>query len=160
LDRRAGQNAQADRRGPAQAGKEGGAAMNSLWMSVASWLLHSALGGGLLLLLTWSFVCRTRQPARQQRLGEWGLAAAVLLTVLSLGPAWLVIPWKFHPESADPIPEAALAGPPANEGRPAPEEELASIPLLLPVLPEPGPGTPADLPPAAAEEPAPPAADP
>ena len=55
----------------------------------SDWLIHSALGGGLILLLGWLWTRRLRQPARQQRLGEYTLLAALLLAVLALGPAWL-----------------------------------------------------------------------
>lgn len=56
------------------------------------WLLHTAIGGGLLLLLVALAFRLVRSPARQQRLGEWGVAAALLLSLLSLGPAWITVP--------------------------------------------------------------------
>src|SRR5205807_2048441 len=59
--------------------------------SVGLWLLHTALGGGLLLLIAWLAMRLTRQPARRQRLGEMGLAGALLIGVLSLAPAWLIL---------------------------------------------------------------------
>src|SRR5262245_12062561 len=59
--------------------------------SIGQWLLHSALGGGLLLLLAWVAMRLTRQPARRQRLGEMGLLAALIVSVLSLAPAWLIL---------------------------------------------------------------------
>ena len=55
----------------------------------SDWLIHSALGGGLLLLMGWLWTRCLRQPARQQRLGECTLLAALVLAVLALGPAWL-----------------------------------------------------------------------
>ncbi len=54
------------------------------------WLLHTLVGGGLLLLLAWALFARIGQPARRLRLGEWAITAALLLAVLSLMPAWLV----------------------------------------------------------------------
>lgn len=57
-----------------------------------AWLLHSTLGGGLLLLLAWGLMRRCTQPARRQRLGEWGVAAALLLAVLCFAPPWLNLP--------------------------------------------------------------------
>jgi hypothetical protein len=104
--------------------------------SAAGWLLHCAVGGGLLLLLTWALMRATRQPARQQRLGEWGLAAALVVAGLGLGPAWLVLPWV-------PAPEPAAAARPA-EPPPAPAgDELVPAPadVFAP---------PAEVPPAAA----------
>ena len=63
--------------------------MSWSWATPGSWLLHSAAGGGLLLLLTWALLHCFSQPARRQRLAEWGVGAALLLAVLSLGPPWL-----------------------------------------------------------------------
>jgi beta-lactamase regulating signal transducer with metallopeptidase domain len=73
--------------------------MSIPWTAAGGWLLHSAVGGGLLLLLACGLMKGTRQPARRQRLGECGLAAALLLAVLGLGPTWLEVPW--------PVPEMA-----------------------------------------------------
>ena len=56
------------------------------------WLLRVAGGGGLLLLVTWLAVRRVRQPARQQRLAESGVAAALLLAVLCVLPSWFLVP--------------------------------------------------------------------
>src|SRR5712692_3137983 len=67
--------------------------MSWIWTTPSGWLVRSVVGGGLLLLLTWVLIKRTRQPARRQRLGEWGVVAALLLAVLSLGPAWLPVSW-------------------------------------------------------------------
>jgi beta-lactamase regulating signal transducer with metallopeptidase domain len=36
-----------------------------------------------------------RQPAVQQRLGEWGLFAALAAAVLCVQPAWLILPWNL-----------------------------------------------------------------
>jgi beta-lactamase regulating signal transducer with metallopeptidase domain len=96
--------------------------------SIGSWLLHSALGGGLLLLLTLVAMRLTRQPARRQRLGEFGMTAALLLAILSLAPAWLLVD---VPPAA--VPEPARASAPA--ARPSPSGEsldegaLAALPL-------------------------------
>src|SRR5437660_3648746 len=67
--------------------------MSWIWTTPGGWLVRSVVGGGLLLLLTWVLIKRTRQPARRQRLGEWGVVAALLLAVLNLGPAWLPVAW-------------------------------------------------------------------
>ena len=66
--------------------------MNSTRFALDVWLLHSAAGGTLLLLLCWAAMRCCRQPAWRQRLGEWGLAGALLLPLLSLIPAWLILP--------------------------------------------------------------------
>jgi beta-lactamase regulating signal transducer with metallopeptidase domain len=65
--------------------------MTELWMAAAQWLAHAAMGGGLLLLLVCGGMALVRQPARRQRLGEWGTAAAFLLAVLALAPAWFYV---------------------------------------------------------------------
>ncbi|HKB35628.1 MAG TPA: M56 family metallopeptidase, partial [Gemmataceae bacterium] len=81
--------------------------MSEAWLGAARWLLHAALGGGLLLLLTWLAVRRVRQPARQQRLAEWGTVASLVLAVLCLAPSWLVIPLPMKPaEDITPVAEA------------------------------------------------------
>src|SRR5262245_42659471 len=85
--------------------------MSGSWATPGVWLAHSAAGGGLLLLLTWALVRWTKQPARRQRLGECGLAAALVLAVLSLAPPWLRLD----------LPAAAAAPAPdlhAAEGKP------------------------------------------
>src|SRR6266849_2992855 len=79
--------------------------MSWIWTTPGGWLVRSVVGGGLLLLLTWVLMKRTRQPARRQRLGEWGVAAAVLLAILNLGPGWLPISWLPAP-TADMRPAA------------------------------------------------------
>ena len=66
--------------------------MNAISALVNGWLLHSAVGGGFLLLLVWLAMRLLRQPARQQRLGEAGLVAALLLAGLVLAPSWLYVP--------------------------------------------------------------------
>jgi beta-lactamase regulating signal transducer with metallopeptidase domain len=66
--------------------------MSDALLGAARWLLHVAVGGGLLLLLTWLVVRWVRQPARQQRLAEWGVAASLVLAALCLMPSWLLIP--------------------------------------------------------------------
>src|SRR5437660_69219 len=77
--------------------------MSWIWTTPGGWLIRSVVGGGMLLLLTWVLIKRTRQPARRQRLGEWGVVAALLLAVLSLGPAWLPVSWL----PATRVPESA-----------------------------------------------------
>jgi beta-lactamase regulating signal transducer with metallopeptidase domain len=122
--------------------------MSGLGVSTGAWLLHSAAGGGLLLLLVWGLVRRTRQPARQQRLGEWGVLAALLLAVLSLAPAWLVL-------------RIPLPAPAAAEGPPAPERpSLPPANAVAETVPEEQPAgsdaaedAPAPAPAAGAEQP-------
>ncbi len=63
--------------------------MTNIWSIPLSWWLRGIIGGGLLLLAVWGLMRWTRQPARRQRLGEWGVLAALLAALLSGGPAWL-----------------------------------------------------------------------
>ena len=73
----------------------------SSWSSFTGWLLHSAFGGGLLLLLALPLMRACRQPARRQRLGESALVAALLLCALNLGPSWIPLPVAgFEPSSS------------------------------------------------------------
>jgi len=68
--------------------------MNEFSSAATQWLLHLAVGGGLLLLVACLLMRWTPQPARRQRLGEWGITAALLVGLLSLVcPSWLVIAW-------------------------------------------------------------------
>src|SRR5260370_41107805 len=83
------------------------------------WLIHSALGGGVLLLLGWLWTRCLRQPARQQRLGESALLAALLLAALALGPAWLLLRSPFsvlQPDSAAAGTALASGGAPSESG--------------------------------------------
>src|SRR4051812_36679655 len=83
--------------------------MSGTVRGVEVWLLHALVGGGLLLLLARGLLARTAQPARRQRLGEAGLGAALLLALLSLGPAWLAVPLPDPGPPAPPPPAAAEA---------------------------------------------------
>src|SRR5690348_44618 len=87
--------------------------------TAAGWWLHSAIGGGLLLLVAALLMARTRQPARRQRLGVWGAAAALLVAALALAPAWLLLP---VPTEYQPKPQAVAA----------PVEERQAPPALEP----------------------------
>ena len=97
---------------------------------VETWLLHGTLGGGLLLLLVWGLASRCRQPARKQRLGEWGMAAALVFALLSLAltaVATAAFDHQLKPRSPDGAPagwQAAVVGA-ANAAR------LVFPPLLL-----------------------------
>jgi beta-lactamase regulating signal transducer with metallopeptidase domain len=95
--------------------------------TMSSWWLHSAVGGGLLLLLAGLLMLLTRQPARRQRLGEWGVTAALLLAVLSLAPAWLLIPLPsaYQPKSLDTA--AVVEEYPAASNPPARDEPVQSL---------------------------------
>jgi beta-lactamase regulating signal transducer with metallopeptidase domain len=67
--------------------------MSFSWALCGSWLLHSAVAGGALLLLTHGLARFVRQPARRQRLCETGLFAALSVAVLNLVlPGWLLVP--------------------------------------------------------------------
>ncbi len=76
-------------------------------------LLPHAAGGGLLLLLTWGLARGVDDPPRRQRLGLWGMAAALLAVALSFGPAWLSVPLPARapePAVAEPTPPEADDG--------------------------------------------------
>jgi beta-lactamase regulating signal transducer with metallopeptidase domain len=78
--------------------------MSGTFVPSPGWLLHSALAGGLVLLLACAGTQLTRQPARRQRLGEWGAAAALLAAVLCAGPPWLYLSLPVSaPAAADPV---------------------------------------------------------
>jgi beta-lactamase regulating signal transducer with metallopeptidase domain len=67
--------------------------MSISWATCGSWLLHSAAAGGVLLLLTHLLARCVRQPARKQRLCEYGVLAALIAAVLNLlVPGWLLVP--------------------------------------------------------------------
>jgi beta-lactamase regulating signal transducer with metallopeptidase domain len=109
--------------------------MSISWTLAASWLLHSAAGGGLVLLVVVVLMRLTRQPARQQRLGECGLAAALAVAVLSLGPAWLIVDWPFLSETlelADGLEAEGEAGRNSPPQNPAERQPVAALLKLLP----------------------------
>lgn len=70
--------------------------------TVLDWLLHTLMGGGALLLAARLMMGRLAAPARRQRLGEWAIAAGLLLALLSAAPAWLIVtlPVNRYPLSA------------------------------------------------------------
>src|SRR5260370_10214369 len=77
--------------------------MTWIWTTPGGWLLRSVIGGGVLLLLTWLFMSKTRQPARRQRLGEWGLGVAMLFAILNLGPVWIPVLTRTTANTQTPI---------------------------------------------------------
>jgi beta-lactamase regulating signal transducer with metallopeptidase domain len=74
-----------------------------------NWLLHSAAGGSLLLLVAWKLTWWCRQPARRQRLGEMGLCAALAAGALGFLPAWLIVPVWRVPADRPPQPSTVAA---------------------------------------------------
>jgi beta-lactamase regulating signal transducer with metallopeptidase domain len=72
--------------------------------AIVTWLIRTAVGGGALLLLAWWWQRRLRSPWRQQRLGEWSVAAALVVAGAGLLPAWLVIPVAAREAPAPLIP--------------------------------------------------------
>jgi beta-lactamase regulating signal transducer with metallopeptidase domain len=118
------------------------------------WLLRTVVGGGLLFLLAWVVMVRTRAPARRERLGEWAIAAGLLLAILALGPAWLLIHLPA-PDTA--VPRAATTT--APEGVPPRDADLMPpVQALNPLVWQ--PGLDMEPPAAPAPEPAPREADP
>src|SRR5260370_6068510 len=125
----------------------------------AGWLLQTALGGGLLLLLTWALMACARSPARRQRLGERGVAAALVVMALAtvaglgLGPAWVLVALPIPAHQGSPAPMSApreggagmaLAPVEVDEGLWGEDEHLAGAPAHAPApegalaRPEPG----------------------
>lgn len=66
--------------------------MKTFWFAPGDWLLHSAIGGGLLLLVVWLLLRFCGQPARRQVIAQWGVLAALVLAVLSVRQPWLHLP--------------------------------------------------------------------
>jgi beta-lactamase regulating signal transducer with metallopeptidase domain len=107
--------------------------MSERWAFFQEWWLHTSVGGGLLLLLTWWLMRRCRQPARRQRLGEWGMASALLLAVLCCAPKWLLVPLE-----SSPLPESALTVAVAGAPEPVASEPVrqAAVRTTLFALPK------------------------
>ena len=108
------------------------------WTSAESWLLHTAVGGGLLLLLALVLMRLIRQPVRRQRLGEWGLGAALLVAVASLGPSWFDL---SSLTSTQETPLSVVVEPPLAQALPADavavnEPFALDVPVAAPVAPE------------------------
>lgn len=78
--------------------------MNDFISSAQSWWIGSAVGGGIVLLLASLLARRANGPAAVQRLGEWGMAAALMVAVLRFGPTWLNIPVSRQVAAKAPIP--------------------------------------------------------
>jgi len=123
------------------------------WLGSASWwVLATAVGGGAVLSIAGLAMRRAPGPITRQRIGEWGILAALLVAVLKFTPAWWTIP--------DPRPQSVACACPAVAPAPpseapsvdlAPRDELlADVPTAY-AAPEP---EPAAAPPAAACEPA------
>ena len=113
--------------------------MSGVGTMAEGWLLHTVVGGGLLLLLARLWAARTGPVARRQRLGEWAVAAALVLAGLSLAPAWLPV----APPVGDPAVGAVMPGPeltpaPGGEaGQPGPEVILPFAFAVPPAGPPP-----------------------
>jgi Zn-dependent protease with chaperone function len=120
--------------------------MDATATSVGCWLAQTVLGGGLLLLLARGLMAWTAQPARRQRLGEWALAAALVLPLLSLAPAlWVVQMPVEEPPPTAPSP-AIAAGPAAADPRAKDSPRAAPLPEAVEppaVRPEPSSRPPA-----------------
>jgi hypothetical protein len=82
--------------------------------SLLEWLARSALGGTVVLLVAWWGMRRVESPARRQRLGEAGVAAALLVALLSLAPGWIGIRLPtFAAAPPAPAPAVVEVEPPA-----------------------------------------------
>jgi beta-lactamase regulating signal transducer with metallopeptidase domain/flagellar hook-basal body complex protein FliE len=124
------------------------------WLGGATWwVLATAVGGGAVLSITGLAMRRAPGPVTCQRIGEWGILAALIFAVLKVMPAWWTIP--------DPRPQPAACGgatasalPPAEAPLPclAPNDQsMADVPAAY-AVPDPAP---APAPPAADCAPAP-----
>jgi beta-lactamase regulating signal transducer with metallopeptidase domain len=116
--------------------------MNWDWTLWLTWLVRTALGGGLFLLFVWGLAKAIRQPVRRQRLAEAGVVAALALGVLSLTPSWLVVPLPvtFEPVAASPAPPQRSStfndlGTDATERRVSAPGAMAGHVFLLPGTP-------------------------
>lgn len=154
--------------------------MSEVWANASRWLVQSAVGGGLILLLVCGLMLLVRQPVRRQRLGEWGTAAALLFAVLSLTPSWLHFTYSVPAEEealvADVIEAAPLAVPleqpytleinrNVNPAEPTPAPEVVYYYRMddargaLPVLTQPGAPAAVSAPEPALNAPEPPIID-
>ena len=116
--------------------------MAELWTSVATWWLHFAAAGSVLLLLGLLLMRVVRQPARRQQLGTWAVVAALIVVLLSLLPGWLPLPWSAEPAvgeraaAAPRLPSRVLPLPPEDlrqlAGRDAPPAPLDQLDLAPP----------------------------
>jgi len=116
--------------------------MSWIWTTPGGWLFRSVVGGGVLLLLTWVLVRRTRQPARRQRLGEWGVGVALLLAILNLGPAWIPVVRLPVNRDAGLQPTSNPPRPPLMTENPRKERGASFAPMTPVALGEPFEGEP------------------
>lgn len=91
--------------------------MSVAWTIAGGGLLPHALGGAALLLFCWALMRAVSHPGRRQRVGLWGMAAALVAVALSFAPPWLCVP---------------LTAPPAPVPPPAPTPETPDIAEALP----------------------------
>jgi beta-lactamase regulating signal transducer with metallopeptidase domain len=66
--------------------------MSEVFSGAGGWWLGTFIGGGAVLLICGWLMRRCPSPAARQRLGEWGIVAAVLVAVLRMGPSWISVP--------------------------------------------------------------------
>src|SRR5262245_44361053 len=99
--------------------------MDFTWTSIAAWLFRAGAGGSLLIVATLLSMRWVRQPARRQRLGELGMAAALVLAALCWAPAWLPL-WEPAPA---PLPQVAFMLVPAQDGPVDVEANVALQPV-------------------------------
>jgi beta-lactamase regulating signal transducer with metallopeptidase domain len=101
--------------------------MNPMLYSTGHWLLHSALAGSLLLLVTSALMICIRQPVVQKRLGEWGLLAALAAAALCVGPAWLILPWNLDISAAEQVSQSQPSATPL----PGQDSKPLSLPAMV-----------------------------
>jgi beta-lactamase regulating signal transducer with metallopeptidase domain len=100
--------------------------MNDLLSSVQAWWVGSAVGGGTVLLLASLLAKRAKNTSTVQRFGEWGVAAALLVAALRLGPTW----WEVPDPRPAPQHVTHVAVAPAPQAAPMPQPvDLAWMPV-------------------------------
>src|SRR5258708_447555 len=92
-------------------------------MNIAEWLMRSVAGGTLVLLVASMLMRCTLQPVKQQRLAEWGLAAALVLEGLCwLQPFAAFTIYQSSPEATDIVSSVNKTSPEAVKGNSSTQE--------------------------------------
>lgn len=116
--------------------------MSEVFSGAGGWWLGSALGGGAVLLICGLLMRRTTAPAARQRLGEWGIVAAVLVAVLRMAPSWISVPdpWPTAESKCEECPIAIAVTPMSDNPQVAwtyrPTDVVTDAPTLMANLPQ------------------------
>src|SRR5258708_21576664 len=94
-------------------------------MNIAEWLMRSVAGGTLVLLVASMLMRCTLQPVKQQRLAEWGLAAALVLAGLCwLQPFAAFTIYQSSPDPTDVVSSVNKSSPDAFKGNSSTQEHF------------------------------------